>query len=397
MHTPLEGVKVVDFTLLAAGPTCGRMLAEWGADVLKVEPPEGECARAGAPGKVFSPVFELYNAGKRGIAVNAKTPEGIGIIYRLLEDADVFLTSYRTAGLKRLGLDYETLHERYPSLIWAQISGYGELGPEADAPGFDKDAYWARTGIMQDFVEEGESVMNVPFGFGDAATSCSLAAGICAALFRRTRTGQGEKVVSSLYSQAIHCLGSTLVMVQDGEVYPTSRKRTQSPLINTFRSKDGKWFILTVLEYERFFDKLMKVIEREDLIGSQFSTFRGMYPRFDEFMEIMDEGFGRLTMDEVTKRLTAADIAHAPIRHVKDILTDPQAEVNEYFADYTCPDGKVYRHAASPVKFGEPEKIVMKPAPRLGQDSIAVLKTLGYDEAAIHDLLERRVITASEQ
>lgn len=396
MNKPLEGIKVIDFTLLAAGPTCGRLLAEWGADVLKIEPLEGECARAGAPGRVFSPIFELYNAGKRGITVNAKTPEGIEIIYRLLESADVFLTSYRTAGLRRLKLDYETLHETFPSLIWAQINGYGELGPEAHKAGYDKDAYWARSGIMQDFIEAGESVMNTPFGFGDAATSCSLAAGICAALFRRTRTGEGEKVVSSLYSQAIHCLGSSLIMVQDGEEYPTSRKRTQSPLINNFRCKDGKWFILTVLEYERFFDKLMKVIDRQDLIGSQFSTFSGMYPRFDEFMEIMDEGFGNLTFAEATKRLSAEDIAHSPIRHVRDILTDPQAEANEYFVDYTCPDGKVYRHAAGPVKFGTPEKIVMKPAPLLGEDSVAVLRSLGYDETTIQDLLEQRIISAPE-
>lgn len=396
MNMPLEGIKVIDFTLLAAGPTCGRMLAEWGADVLKVEPVEGECARVGAPGKVFSPVFELYNAGKRDIALNAKTPEGIAIVYRLLEDADVFLTSYRTAGLRRLGLDYETLHEKFPSLIWAQISGYGELGPEANAAGFDKDAYWARSGIMQDFVEAGGPLINVPFGFGDAATSCSLAAGICAALFRRTRTGEGEKVVSSLYSQAIHCLGSSLIMVQDGEVYPTTRIHAQNPLINTFRCKDGKWLILTILEYERFFDKLMEVIEREDLIGSEFSTFRSMYPKAEEFMGILDEGFGKLTLEEAASRLAAADIAHAPVRHVQDILSDPQAEANGYLTDYVCPDGKVYRHAAGPVKFGTPDKITMKPAPRLGQDSIPVLRELGYDQETIQDLLKRRILAASD-
>lgn len=396
MNKPLQGVKVLDFTLLAAGPTCGRLLAEWGADVLKVEPPKGECARVGAPGKVFSPIFELYNAGKRGITVDAKTPEGIRIIYQLLEEVDVFLTSYRTAGLKRLGLDYETLHEKFPSLIWAQISGYGELGPEARTAGFDKDAYWARSGIMQDFVEAGSPVMNAPFGFGDASTSCSLAAGICAALFQRTKTGKGEKVVSSLYSQAIHCLGSTLVMVQDGEEYPVSRKKPQSPLINTFCCKDGKWFILTVLEYERFFSKLMEVIDRQDLIGSEFSTFSGMYSRFDEFVEIMDEGFARLTLEEATQRLAKYDIAHAPIRHVKDILSDPQACENEYLSDYVCPDGRVYRHAAGPVKFGKPEKVIMKSAPQLGEDSVAVLESLGYDRETIRDLLERGIITAPE-
>lgn len=396
MDKQLSGIKVVDFTLFAAGPACGKMLADWGADVIKVEPVSGEQARY-SPGKKYNPTFEAYNSNKRGLALNMKSEEGIEIMDCLLKNADVFLTSYRTDALARLQLDYETVSKKHPHIVWAQINGYGDKGPDAAKPGFDTVAFWARSGAMRDFVEAGTGVMNVPIAFGDLTTSCSLTAGICAALYRRTVTGRGEKVMASLFGQAVFCLNNVIITMQDGDSYPKKRKRPIAPLMNSFRCSDDQWIVITAIEYERFYKEIFRIIGREELIAeNKYGSYAAAFQYLDELTSILDEGFAKMTQDEAVERLTEADIAHERVNSVADIVHDPQAIENHYITDYVARDGRIYKQATSPVQFGEDSMPVHGAAPLIGEHTRKVLADLGYSETQIQALIEAKVVNASE-
>jgi len=192
---PLEGVKVVDLTTFLAAPTCARVLGEWGADVIKVEAGKGDPGRT--QGAVFGMPytddenlgFDMSNMNKRFMTINLKNPKGMEVMDKLLKDADVFITNIRSKSLKKLGLDYETVSEKYPQVIWTQCLGYGEKGPEKDSAGFDVTCYMARGGVYGTTVNKGSAPMIPTNGFGDFQVSLCLASGICAALFNRNRTG----------------------------------------------------------------------------------------------------------------------------------------------------------------------------------------------------------------
>lgn len=396
MEKQLEGVRVIDWTCFASGPSCGRMLAEWGAEVIKVEPLGGEAARRAGP-RHFSPSFEIFNSGKRSLALDLKSTQGRELMIRLLETADVFLTSYRTKALKKLGLDYETLRGQFPGLVWAQVNGFGEAGPDADAPGFDMTAYWARSGALGDLTEKGESVLQPPPAFGDISASSSLAAGICAALYKKARTGRGEKVVTSLYAQAIYSMSNPLLTVQRGDRYPKSRKAPLSPLMNPFRCGDGKWLFVICVEYERYYNAICRVIGREDLVDDpRYCRFEQAQERITELVDVLDEGFARLTRAEAMERLEAADIACSPVGQIRDVLSDEQAWANQYLENAVDETGERFCRAATPVRFGDPNPAPVLPAPPLGKDSWALLAQLGYPEDEIEALRRDRVIYAPD-
>ncbi|EQE32323.1 coA-transferase III family protein, partial [Clostridioides difficile CD22] len=247
LNKPLEGVKVIDLTYFVAGPGTSKILADWGADVIKVEPSFGDPGRKTGATMTMpiddynNPFYSTYNSNKRGLSINLKSETGIEIMDKLLSEANVFVSSYRTGALKRLGLDYESLSKKHPHLIWGQINGFGDFGPAKDNAGFDTVAFWARSGAMLDIAEKDTSPINPPIAFGDATTSCSLSGGICAALYQQAKTGKGQKVMASLFGQAIWNASSLLASTQFSDEYPKTRKNAISPVINSYRCKDGKW------------------------------------------------------------------------------------------------------------------------------------------------------------
>lgn len=399
MFLPLKGVKVIDLTYFVAGPGAAKILADWGADVIKVEPPFGDPIRVSgttlqAPiEKDCNPLWATYNANKRGLSLNLKMEEGKQILGKLLESADVFLSSYRTGALKRLGLDYETLSAKYPHLIWAQLNGYGDFGPARDNPGFDVVAFWARSGAMMDFAEADTSPLNAPYGFGDATTACSLAGGIAGALYQKTQTGKGCKVMVSLYGQAIWNNSALVVATQYGDEYPKTRKNPMAPVMDSFQCADGKWIYMSILQHERYYDTLMKdVIDRPDLVGnSLYSTAVEAKKHTRELVEIISEGFAKYTQKEMAERLTKADIAFDYVRHIKDTLTDKQALENQYIVPVKNLNQTETFQAMSPVRFcqyepqqpGDIAPTVKCDAPQIGEHTIEILKEHGYDEKVI--------------
>lgn len=409
MFQPLKGVKVIDLTYFVAGPGTAKILADWGADVIKVEPSFGDPGRStgatmSAPTEPdCNPFYTAYNANKRGISLNLKSAEGTDILDKMLETADVFLTSYRTGALKRLGLDYKSLSEKHPHIVWAQINGFGDFGPAKDNAGFDTVAFWARSGAMIDITEKDTSPVNPLIGFGDATTSCSLSGGIAAALYQKAKTGKGCKVMVSLFAQAIWSESAGMVSTQYGDEYPKTRLNPGSPVMDTFRSSDNKWFYMSILEPDRYNDALMKELGRDDLVGDpRYCTAAASKAHSAEMVEILSAEFGKHTMDEIRGMFARADIAYDCVQHIKEVLDDPQALENLYLVPVKNNDGTVTKQPMTPIRFAlsEPTCIediaptVDRQAPKIGEHTVEVLKEYGYTDDQIAGFLDSGVVIA---
>lgn len=390
---PLAGVKVVDLTYYVAGPGTAKILADWGASVIKIEPPGGEPGRMtgitlGVPSNnEFNPYFGTYNANKQAMVLNLKSEKGKKIMDKLLAEANVFVTSFRPGALKRLGLDYENVNRKYPHLVWASINGFGEYGPDKDKAGFDTVAFWAKSGAMIDLTEKDTSPINPTLAFGDAGTACSLAGGICAALYQQERTGKGSKVVVSLFSQAIWQLGSVLVSSQYGDVYPKTRTCPNGPLVNSYQTKDNEWLFICVLDdrmYRPFFEI---VLERPDLADDpRCQNAASVKDETRELTALIAKEFRNHTIDEMITRLTEADIAFERINHVVDVLCDPQARANQYVVEVTQRNGEKTLSALTPVKIGTGNNEIVYDNPRVGEHTEQVLLQLGYTVEEIASL-----------
>ena len=407
MFKPLDGVKVIDLTYFVAGPGAARILADWGADVIKVEPSFGDPGRGtGATMscptvKDCNPFYTAYNANKRGLSLNLKSDEGKAVLYKLLESADVFVSSYRTGALKRLGLDYDSLSKKFPHLIWAQINGFGDFGPAKDNAGFDTVAFWARSGAMIDITEKDTSPVNPLIGFGDATTSCSLSGGICAALYQKAKTGKGCKVMVSLFAQAIWSESAGMVSTQYGDEYPKTRLNPGSPVMDTFKSADDKWFYMSILEPDRYNDALMKELGRNDLVGDpRYCTDVAAKAHSSELVEILSAEFAKHTMDEIAAMFARADIAYDRVQHIKEVLDDPQALENMYIIPVENRDGTVTKQPMTPIRFAttEPARIediaptMERQAPLVGEHSAEILKEHGYTDEDIQKLVDSKVV-----
>ena len=407
MFKPLDGVKVIDLTYFVAGPGAARILADWGADVIKVEPSFGDPGRGtGATMscptvKDCNPFYTAYNANKRGLSLNLKSDEGKAVLYKLLESADVFVSSYRTGALKRLGLDYDSLSKKFPHLIWAQINGFGDFGPAKDNAGFDTVAFWARSGAMIDITEKDTSPVNPLIGFGDATTSCSLSCGICAALYQKAKTGKGCKVMVSLFAQAIWSESAGMVSTQYGDEYPKTRLNPGSPVMDTFKSADDKWFYMSILEPDRYNDALFKELGRNDLVGDpRYCTAAAAKAHSSELVEILSAEFAKHTMDEIAAMFARADIAYDRVQHIKEVLDDPQALENMYIIPVENRDGTVTKQPMTPIRFAttEPARIediaptMERQAPLVGEHSAEILKEHGYTDEDIQKLVDSKVV-----
>lgn len=396
---PLEGIKVVDLTYYVAGPGSAKFLSDWGADVIKVEPPAGEPGRMtgvtlGVPSEDdFNPYFGTYNANKKAIALNLKSEKGMAVMEKLLSEANVFVTSFRPGALKRLGLDYESVSKKFPKIVWASINGFGEVGPDKDKAGFDTVAFWAKSGAMIDLTEKDTSPINPTLAFGDASTSCSLAGGICAALLKQARTGEGSKVMVSLFSQAIWQLGSVLVSSQYGDVYPKTRKCPNGPLVNSYQTKDGEWLFVCVLDDRMYRPFLESALSRPDLADdARYNNAVGAKEHTVEMTAWIAAEFAKYTIDEMVERLTKADIAFERINHVADVLQDPQARANNYIVEVAQKNGQKTLTALTPVRIGTESEDIVYDNPRIGEHTAEILKNLGYSDAEIAELENEKVI-----
>ncbi len=402
---PLAGLKVVDLSEFVAVPVAAKILADWGAEVIKVERFEGDVWRWYGPGfntpcdDDENPLFDMEHLNKELIALNLKTDKGRGIMHRLLSEADIFVTNYRIDALKRLGLSYEEVSELYPQLIFGHLTGFGEKGPDAGRPGFDIVAYWARSGAMLDLVPAEHSVpINAPFGFGDHITGSALVGGLLAALYRREKTGCGEKVYMSLYGSAIFGAGCMIMSAQDayGNPLPRYRSVPGNPVGHTYQCKDGEWILLSILDYKRYWPILCeKVIGRPDLIRDErFQTKPTNKEYIAELYEILQEEFKRKDSHEWASLLRLADIAFENVAHFRDVSKDEQAWANECIFEHTFMNGNKAILPRTPIRFGSYE--IPNPPPgvgtRVGENTADVLLRMGYTDSEVADLEKQGVI-----
>ena len=391
----LKGVRILELTTYVAAPSAGRILADWGAEIIKVEPtPKGDTTRFAVPLPGMKYItYDVHNANKKSLALDLKTPEGKAVMVKLLGTADVLLTNTREKALKKLGMDYETLSKAYPRLIHAHMTGFGETGPMADDPGFDNVCYWALGGPMVAAMEKDTAPLIPPSSFGDNSTACTMAAAISAALYKQKCTGEGSKIVVSLYGQAIFNMTEPILSIQcsDLDKYPKSRLEN-TPLNNTYKCGDGKWIMVCCHEYERYFPYFMRIIGREDLIeNAEYNTFAKGNERCREIVGIIADGFGRFERDELDRVLQENDIPHAIVANVYDLMDSQQAKDNLYFNTFDIGD-QTFTECATPVKFGGVTLPPRERAPYLGEQSSQILRELGYREEQIAELMERGVV-----
>lgn len=401
---PLTGIKVVELAVWIAGPAAALVLADWGADVIKVEPLDGDPNRSfkylfgGEP--ETNPVFELDNRGKRGIAVDIRTPEGSAIMEKLIAEADVFVTNLRPAALRRAGLDADTLLERHPSLVYGHITGYGLDGPDAGRAAYDLAAFWSRTGIADSLRTPDGQVPVQRGGMGDHATGMTLAGGIAAALLHRERTGEGQLVSTSLLRQGVYMLGFDLNVALDwGRVAPrVDRRVAPNPMANSYTTRDGRVLWLVGIASDRHFPPLARALGHPEWVDDErFSSERARFKNRAELIAVLDEVFASFDLAEITERFEAEpDVFWAPVNSIEDVIADPQFAPSGALVEVPEASGTGTRPmVASPIDFNRTPWTARRVAPEIGEHTSDVLEELGYDRSAIEGMIASGVISNS--
>lgn len=380
---PLAGVRVVELGLWLAGPACATILADWGADVVKVEPPSGDPFRglAWAYGGHMNPPFELDNRGKRSVAVDLRRPEGREVVWELLAGADVFVTNYRPGGLERLGLDWASVHAHNPALVYGSITGYGLAGPERDRASYDMGAYWGRAGVAAALTVAGQDLPYQRGGFGDHLTGLALAGGIAAALFARHGTGEGQFVSTSLLRAGMYQVGTDLnTSLRTGlPTVAASVRAVPNPLLTGYLCADGEWIWLLCLEGDRHWPNVATALGLDELIDdARFATIEGRRDHAVEVRATLQERFGHFGRDEWASRLDASGVWWARVQHVHELIDDEQAHAAGGFVEVALSDGTTAPMVATPVDFSGRSRFGALPTPELGQDTEAVLLELGW-------------------
>ena len=382
---PLTGIRVVELGVWVAGPGAGGLLAEWGADVIKVEPPAGDPMRklfqlAAGHGQPEVPPFDLDNRGKRSVVLDLRTPDDLDRMRSLIGTADVFLTNLRPEAVERLGLGASDLLGANDGLVYAQVTGFGSTGPDADRPGYDVGAFWARTGMARSFTPDDEPPANIRAGMGDHMTAMTLVAAINAALVERSRTGQGQLVDTSLLRNGIWSVGWDLgIQLRFGKMAPTvPRTETMNPMVNPYQAGDGGWFWLLGLESDRHWPALARAVGREEWLTEEpFATGRGRRKEAARVIAAMDEAFAMRPRADWFERFDAEGVWFAPVHSPADVVVDPQAIAAGAFVEVPAgEDGPAHRAVASPVDFGGRHTKPAGPVPALGQHTAEVLAEL---------------------
>ncbi len=398
VHKPLEGIKVVELASFVAAPAAGRMLAEMGADVIRVESTAGDpwrfygvnCGLPVADGE--NPLFDLYNLGKRDIQLDTKTPEGKEILLRLLGEADVFITNNRLKSLVRAGLDYDSLKDRFPKLIYGLVTGYGQTGPDVDAPGYDGVAFFSRSGMLADMAEPGGYPASAPGCVGDGATGAALFGGICAALLNRERTGMGDFVETSLFGNAVWLCGTMSAFEQYGYHYP--KKRSEMGALYTFyKCKDGEWLHLAVTQHDRYWKPLAEALNVPELAEDErFKNAVLISRNRAQLIPLLEQAFSQFDYDEIAARLRERDIVFDRMRHYRELAADPQAVANGFVKEHIYENGHSFMMAMLPVHMRNMDETGTGRGPQMGEHTDEILKQYGYSEEAILRLKEAKAV-----
>ncbi|HXI92330.1 MAG TPA: CoA transferase [Blastocatellia bacterium] len=394
-----SGLKVVDLASFIAGPSAAVILSDFGADVIKVEPPNGDTWRIGhkippQPQSKDAYPFQLANRNKRGIALDLKSPSAHQVLERLVKWADVFIVNTPHPARKKLKLEYEDVTQWNPRLIYADLTGFGEKGPDAALPGFDLTAYWARSGLLSMTRDAGAPPTWPVAGSGDNATAVGLYAAIATALYHRERTGKGSYVTTSLLAEGVW---SASVFIQAALCEANffglhDRTHPANAALNVYQASDGTWFLLVVTP-----DKLAtvaKAIGREDLLTDpRFSDPAKLTQNMAQLTAILDELFGSQPMAHWYEVFDGVHVTFGVVRGPQEVVTDPQLRLNDIVVPLEGAGGNLTSTISSPIQVHGVSKVSAKRAPELGEHNEEILQELGFDAKQIDSFLESGVVS----
>jgi crotonobetainyl-CoA:carnitine CoA-transferase CaiB-like acyl-CoA transferase len=397
MNRVLDGVRVIELATWTFVPAAGAVLADWGAEVIKIEHPQTGDPQRGLISSGIVPtaggvnyLVEQPNRGKRSLALDVAHPNGLEVLYRLVETADVFLTNLLPGSCARLGVDVEHIRARNPRIIYARGHGYGVRGEAADRGGYDAAAYWAQAGIAAAYTPEGGYPPFQRAAFGDIMGGQTIAGGIAGALFRRERTGEPSVVDVSLLGLGLWNLSPDIVAagVLQAPVPAFDRSAMPNPLTNIYKTSDGRFLFLVFLQADRHWPELCEAIERPDLIADdRFADARARFANRQECIALLDEIFAGRPLAHWQARLAKVEGVWGPVQTSLEVHDDPQVLANGYLPELKLDDGTPFRLVANPVQFDETPPD-LTPAPAHGQHTEEILLQLGLDWDGIVALKE---------
>jgi crotonobetainyl-CoA:carnitine CoA-transferase CaiB-like acyl-CoA transferase len=387
-----SGLKVVDLASFIAGPSAAVILSDFGADVIKVEPPSGDLWRHAnklPPQPVSDDAYpwHLANRNKRGMTLDLKSPSAQPVLEKLVKWADVLIVNTPHPARKRLKLDYDDVVRWNPRLIYADITGFGDKGPDADLPGFDITSYWARSGLLSMTRDAGAPPTWPVAGSGDNATAVGLYSAIVTALYRRERTGEGAHVTTSLLAEGVW---SASVSIQaalcEAKFFPPhDRKHPANAAMNVYRAKDDVWFVLIITADK--LEAVAKAIGRPDLLTDpRFSDPAKLMANMPALSDIFDDVFGAKPMAHWYEVFSGVHVTFGAVRGPREVIDDPQLRANDIIVPLEGAGGKLNSTISSPMQLHGVAKVAAKRAPGLGEHNDDVLRQIGFSAAEIDGL-----------
>ncbi|HWA64925.1 MAG TPA: CoA transferase [Mycobacteriales bacterium] len=387
MTGPFDGVRVVEVAAWTFVPGAGAIMADLGADVIKVEPPAGDPQRGlmnllntaeGGP----NPFIEIPNRGKRSVTLDLQSEGGRELLYRLVETADVFLTSYLPKLRERLQIDVDDLRAVNPRLVYVRGSGWGSTGPKVDVGGYDAAAAWAGGGAMYKLTEaNAESPAMQPAAFYDLQGSSYIAGAVAMALFKRERTGGGAVVDVSLLNTGMWSMSPDIVAAPyTGELFRADRKNAANPIASFYRTSDDRWISLVCLQADRFWAELCGLMGRSDLADDpRYVDMAARYRNRRECVAELDAIFAGKTVEEWREALANFSGVWSAAQTFEELHADEQVAANQYLSELTASDGRTFRVVAPPYQFDGQPSSSGRAAPELGQHTEEVLLDAGLD------------------
>ena len=403
MKQALEGIKIVEIGAAVAMPIAGMLMGSWGADVIHVEPPgEGDMQRysshrlgAWTQYSEINYLWEHVDRNKRSICINLASPEGQELIHKLCAGADVFLNNLRPYEMQKFNLGYEAISARNPKIIYANLTGYGQKGPERNSGGYDSVAFWARSGVME-MMHDPESAPNISRGaYGDSITSLSLLAGVMTALFTRERTGIGQQVEVSLYNTATWVLGFDITgcLVTGKDAPRPQRKSMANPIRNHYPTKDNRWIMLGMTNAQTYWPEFCRAIDRPELEKDpKFVDFNARQKNCEELIKIIEDIFRSKTYTEWLAHLRNFKLVYSPVVTPLDVTRDEQAIAHDFFGEMDIAGHGKIKVLNNPIKLSKTPAGIKCRAPELAEHTAEILAGLGYTPEEIAKMKETKIV-----
>ncbi len=395
----LEGIRVVDLASFLAGPGAATVMGDYGAEVIKIEPPGGDGYRRlhGAWDVDYN--WQLTSRHKRGLSVNIKSEDGKAVLFRLLEDADVLITNFRNDQLEELGMSWQALHEKFPRLIVGQVTGYGNLGPDRQRRGYDSTAWFARTGVMEITRPPGGEPPFPPGGVGDHATAMSLFGGIMMALFKREREGEGSFVETSLIATGCWANGMQLQGAIAGFDIGKALDKAgvRSPFAMVYKTRDDRHVVLVLTNPGKEFVEVAAALGLQDWsMEERFADTRSIMRHRDEIREQFVECFAAMNLKDICIALDEHHLTYGVVEGLSEVVTDAHLIENGVVIPTQSEDPRFGWTIANPIKIsGEACRPVADP-PAYGQDTRQLLVEHGFSAEDVERLLQEQVVFAAE-